>query len=56
MSGHRVRVLLEWYDPHSDAQEAESFARGVASGLERLYPGAVVAKYVEANPPPDEVT
>lgn len=53
--GRRVRVLLEYYDPQADQEEAEALARGVAAGLRRSYPGAVVVTYVEENPPADEL-
>ena len=55
MTGQRVRILLEWWDPGADKGTAEAFAERRQRQLRRLYPGAVAAVYVEENPPPDEV-
>ncbi|TMR08884.1 hypothetical protein ETD86_45770 [Nonomuraea turkmeniaca] len=54
-TGQRVRVLLEWYDPNAFHSLATVYAWAREAELSDRYPGAVVAVYVEQNPPPDEV-
>lgn len=53
--GHRVRVLLEWYVPDWDRQAAERWLSDVELRVDDMFPDAIVASYVESNPPSDEL-
>uniref|UniRef100_UPI003F494D65 hypothetical protein n=1 Tax=Nonomuraea sp. CA-251285 TaxID=3240002 RepID=UPI003F494D65 len=50
MTGQRVRILLEWWDP-----AAQDFTNRRLAELGQQHPGAVTAAYVEPSPPQDEV-
>lgn len=54
-AGHRVRVLLEWYDPTYTEEQANQQLRLALDLVQRRFPTAVVQTYVERNPPDDEV-
>lgn len=55
MSNIRVRILLEWVMPDASRGGALLFSEEACNKLDALYPGAVVATYVESNPPRDEI-
>lgn len=53
--GYRARVLVEHYGPTQTAAQAEEWVSDVQAVLDERFPGAVVATYIEENPPADEL-
>lgn len=53
--GRRIRVLMEWFDAGMSGPDAETFLKSVLTDLEPRYGDAIVATYIEVNPPADEI-